>query len=70
MKKYGIRVTLPPGDTMLAPHLLGDKFEMFRWYDSEAARDAAFVDMQRQIPYYRASDVVTQVLEKTERDVG
>ena len=27
MKKYGIRVTLPQGDTMNAAHLLGENWE-------------------------------------------
>jgi hypothetical protein len=66
MKRYGIRITLPEGDPMRAPHLLGEGWEQFRWYDSADARDRSFEDMQRQLPNYRKGDVISQVLEKVE----
>jgi len=66
MKRYGIRVTLPEGDTMRAPHLLGDAFESYRWFDSPEKRDAAYETMAKQLYNYRRGDVVTQVLEKVE----
>ena len=66
MKRYGIRVTLPAGDTMSAPHLLGDSFESYRWFDPAIARDEAYEIMARQLPNYRKGDVVTQQLEKVE----
>lgn len=64
MDRYGIRITLPPGDTMAAPHLLGRDFKAFRWYESRAARDEAFEAMQRHPDYYRNGDTPTQVLSK------
>ena len=64
MDKYGIRITLPPDDTMSAPHLLGPDFEAFRWYESRAERDEAFDAMQRHPDYYRSGDTPTQVLSK------
>ena len=64
MDRYGIRITLPPGDTMSAPHLLGVDFEAFRWYDSRAARDEAFEAMLRHPGYYRRGDAPTQILSK------
>ena len=64
MDKYGIRVTLPAGDTMSAPHLLGPDFEAVRWYDSREARDEAYDAMQRHPGYYRSGDTPTQVLSK------
>lgn len=67
MKRYGIRITLPSGDTMGAAHLLGENWESFRWFDSPAERDAALSEMQRQLPNYRKGDHITQVLEKVER---
>lgn len=70
MKQYGIRVTLPEGDPMRSPHLLGDNFEMFRWFDSPADRDAAYDEVRRRIPFYRAADEVSQVIEKVERDAS
>ena len=57
MDRYGIRITLPSGDVMSAPHLLGADFEAFRWYESREA-------MRRHPDYYRSGDVPTQVLSK------
>lgn len=67
MNRFGIRVTLPPGDPMRAAHLLGEHWESFRWYETAAQRDAAFEDMRRQLPIYRKGDIVSQVLEKIDR---
>jgi hypothetical protein len=67
MKRYGIRITLPEGDPMRAPHLLGEGWEQFRWYDSAEARDRAYEQMQHPPPYYRMGDVISQVLDKVER---
>ncbi|MBF2760342.1 MAG: hypothetical protein ISN28_08720 [Ectothiorhodospiraceae bacterium AqS1] len=64
MKKYGIRITLPPGDVMSAPHLLGPDFEAFRWYESRIERDEAYRSMQNPPDYYRIGDSPTQVLSK------
>jgi hypothetical protein len=68
MKRYGIRITLPEGSTMSAPHLLGPGWESFRWYDTEAAREGALADMARKLPNYRRGDRVAQVLERVERE--
>ena len=70
MKKYGIKVCLPSGDTMSAPHLLGDSWETFRWFDSEEKRDHAYQEMERQPPYYRVGDAPTVILEKIEQDAA
>ena len=67
MKKFGIRITLPPGDTLSVAHLLGENWEGFRWFDTEDERDAAYRDMIRQPGYYRAGDTPTQQLEKVSR---
>lgn len=64
-RRYGIRVTLPPGDTL--SRLLGDDWERLHWYASEAERDAAFDDMARRHGYYRKTDAPTQILEKIVR---
>lgn len=65
--RYGVKVTLPGGDTMSAAHLLGDDWQSVRWFDSEAARDEAMADMQRQPPYYRRGDSPSVQLEKVEQ---
>ena len=61
-RQYGIRVTLPAGDTFA--RLLGDKWETLHWYASEQERDAAFDNMATRHGYYRSTDNPTQILEK------
>jgi hypothetical protein len=67
-KKYGIRITLPPDDFLNAPHLLGEGWEGYRWYDTADERDRAYADMLRQPPFYRRGETPSQVLEKVERE--
>jgi len=64
-RKYGIRVTLPAGDTFTK--ILGDDWEHVHWYRSERERDAAFDRMAARHGYYRKTDSPTQVLEKIVR---
>lgn len=68
MKKYGIRITLPPDDTMAAPHLLGENWEAYRWFDSGEDRDQAYREMLEQPPYYRRDEDPAQVLTKVEQE--
>ena len=63
-KQFGIRVTLPEGDPMALPHLLGEHFEQTRWYADAATRDAAFDEMSKTLVYYREGDHPSQILEK------
>lgn len=63
--RYGIRVTLPPGDPL--QNVLGEDWERMHWYDSELERDAAFLSMATRHGYYRDSDTPSQVLEKIVR---
>lgn len=70
MKKFGIRVSLPNGDTMAASHLLGDSWETFRWFQTAEKRDEAYLEMERQPPYYRRGDAPTVVLEKIDKDAA
>lgn len=64
-RSFGIRVTLPPGDTF--QRLLGDDWETLHWYTSEAERDLAYEQMAKRHGYYRGTDNPTQVLEKLVR---
>lgn len=64
-RRFGIRVTLPPGDTM--QKILGDDWEMLHWYPTETERDRAFERMAARHGYYRKTDSPTQVLEKIVR---
>lgn len=64
-RNFGIRVTLPPGDTLRK--ILGDDWERMHWYASETERDTAFDGMAIRHGYYRNTDSPTQVLEKVSR---
>ncbi len=64
-RNFGIRVTLPPGDSLRK--VLGDNWERLHWYASEKERDAAFEQMATRHGYYRTTDAPTQVLEKVTR---
>ena len=64
-RRFGIRVTLPPNDTLR--NILGDDWERLHWYPTEQERDAAFEEMAVRHGYYRDSDSPTQVLEKIVR---
>jgi hypothetical protein len=63
--RFGIRVTLPPGDTF--QRLLGHDWETLHWYRSESERDVAYAQMAERHGYYRRTDNPTQVLEKVSR---
>lgn len=67
MKRFGIRVTMPPTDPMRRSHLLGEDWEAFRWYETEAERDTAFDNMNSEVVYYRDGDKPSQILTKIER---
>jgi hypothetical protein len=64
-RNFGIRVTLPAGDTLR--NVLGDDWQQYHWYTSEAERDTAFENMATRHGYYRKSDSPTQILEKVSR---
>ena len=64
-RRFGIRVTLPAGDTFSG--LLGSDWERVHWYATESERDAAYDNMARRHGYYRKTDSPTQVLEKLVR---
>lgn len=68
MKRYGIRITLPPGDAMAASHILGPDWEGHRWFDTEEERDRAWEDMHRRPPYYRRDEDPGHILAKVERE--
>jgi hypothetical protein len=61
-RRFGIRVTLPPGDTMRK--ILGEDWERLHWYADETERDRALAQMAERHGYYRQTDTPTQVLEK------
>ena len=64
-RNFGIRVTLPPADTLR--NVLGEDWERLHWYPTEAERDRAFDNMATRHGYYRKTDSPTQILEKIVR---
>ncbi|BAW80352.1 hypothetical conserved protein [Candidatus Nitrosoglobus terrae] len=64
MKQFGIYITLQANDTMRAPHLLGDGWDSYRWYQTAEARDKAFEHMQWKLPYYQRGDNPNYILTK------
>lgn len=64
-RKFGIRVSLPKGDTFA--RMLGEEWEKLHWYRSESERDQAFEKMAARHGYYRTTDSPTQILEKIVR---
>ena len=64
-RNFGIRITLPIGDTLR--NVLGENWEQLQWYASASERDAAFERMAARHGYYRNTDTPTQVLEKVSR---
>ncbi len=64
-RRFGIRVTLPPNDTIRK--ILGNDWEKLHWYPSETERDQAFEKMATRHGYYRNTDSPSQILEKLVR---
>ncbi len=61
-RRFGIRISLPPGDTLRK--LLGDDWERLHWYPTEDERDRDYEWMATRHGYYRRTDTPTQILEK------
>ena len=64
-RKFGIKVSLPPGDTF--SEILGEDWQRVHWYTSEVERDQAFDNMANRHGYYRITDTPTQILQKIVR---
>lgn len=64
-RRFGIRVTLPAGDTFT--RLLGSNWEQLHWFATEEERDREFERIAMRHGYYRKTDTPTQVLEKIVR---
>jgi len=64
-RTFGIRVSLPVGDTLRK--VLGNEWEQLHWFATEAERDTAFDDMAARHEYSRDTDTPTQILEKLTR---
>ena len=67
-KAWGIRLSLPENDPMRP--LLGEDWQEFQWFASEAAREAKLAELSRPFVYYRDGDTPTFVLERVNRAMG
>lgn len=65
-KPFGIRLTLPAGDTLA--RMLGPDWEAFRWYATEYERDRALAQIRDKHSYSRPGDFATYVCEKVNRE--
>lgn len=63
-KPFGIRVSLPPGDSFSA--LIDTTWERSHWYSSERERDRALDDMAAEHLYSRRGDRPTLRFEKVD----
>lgn len=65
-RAYGLRLSLPAGDTMSA--VLGEDWHTFEWFHSEAERAGRIAELTAQFAYYRRGDRATYVIEKIQPD--
>jgi len=63
--RFGIRVSMPPGDTF--HNVLGADWETFHWFPDRESRDAAMADMAKRHRYSRIGDEPSVVLQSVER---
>ncbi len=63
--RFGIRVTMPPGDPLR--RVLGDDWQKEHWFASREERDAALLEMGRRHAYSRLGDLPSIQLSPLER---
>lgn len=63
--RFGVRVSLPPGDTFR--RLLGDDWRKEHWFLTAEERDIALDRIRLRHPYYRIGDNPSLVVEAIER---
>ena len=67
-KAFGIRVSLPAGDSLLS--VIGADWCREHWYTSAAERDQALADMRGEHLYSRQGDRPRLVFTTMERGAG
>ena len=65
-KRFGIRVALPAGDSMLG--VIGADWNREHWFASAAERDRALQEMRREHLYSRQGDRPRLVFTTLERE--
>jgi hypothetical protein len=65
-KKFGIRLSLPPGDSLA--RILGPGWQTVRWYSTEFERDEALERMRGKHTYSRPGDFPTYKYSKVTRE--
>ena len=64
-KPYGIRVSLPPGDTFT--RLLGPGWQRHHWFRTREERDRALADMASEHLYSRPGDRPRVIFEAVDQ---
>ena len=65
-KTFGIRVSLPPGDSFV--EVIDASWEQLHWFATAAERDRVLADMRAEHLYSRRGDQPTTRFETIERD--
>jgi len=65
-KRFGLRLSLPPGDPMRK--VLGDDWHQYQWFGTERAREAKAAELTGQFLYYRRGDRPTFLIERVEQE--
>lgn len=63
--RFGIRVSMPPGDTFRL--VLGSDWQQEHWFATAAERDAALAEMGRRHAFSRIGDTPSILLQPIER---
>jgi len=64
-RNYGLRLSLPAGDTFAS--VLGPNWSAERWYCSDGEREAALLDITGKHRFSRIGDQPTYVVERIGR---
>jgi hypothetical protein len=67
-KPFGIRVSLPPGDTF--QRLLGIGWQQHHWFATREERDRALADMASEHLYSRRGDRPRVIFEPVEQNTS
>ncbi len=64
-RNYGLRLSLPAGDTFAS--VLGADWSAERWFGSDGERETALVEITSKHRFSRSGDQPTYIVERIER---
>ncbi|MGB5209393.1 MAG: hypothetical protein WBO47_07900 [Gammaproteobacteria bacterium] len=65
-RPFGLRLSLPAGDTMSS--VLGEDWQSLEWFHTDQERARRIAELRTQFAYYRKGDRATYLIEKVDRD--